>query len=135
MGSKHFSNCCSIHSSYLQKKTLAVGFVTICKAVSDHSALTTSIKSDEHPFMTTYCHPSVMKEWIHARSLPQMSQDLPERACPRPNRAHLRHDGKYQAEVRHLAQASIALIMGLFEVPITVMMLICGANNIKINIT
>ena len=42
--------------------------------------------------------------------------------------------GKYQAEVRHLSHASILLIMGLFEVLIANMMLICGANNIKINI-
>ena len=43
--------------------------------------------------------------------------------------------GKYQAEVRHPSHAYILLIMGLFEVLIANMMLICGANNIKINIT
>ena len=43
--------------------------------------------------------------------------------------------GKYQAEVRHLSHAYILLLMGLFEVLIANMMLICGANNIKINIT
>ena len=37
--------------------------------------------------------------------------------------------GKYQAQVRHLFQAYILLIMGLFEVLLTNMMLICGANN------
>ena len=40
-----------------------------------------------------------------------------------------------QAEVRHLSHALILLIMGLFEVLIANMMLICGAKNIKINIT
>ena len=43
--------------------------------------------------------------------------------------------GKYQAEVCHLSRAYILLIMGLFEVLIVNMMFICGANNIKINIT
>ena len=43
--------------------------------------------------------------------------------------------GKYQAEVRHLSHAYILLIMGLYEVLIANMMIICGANNIKINIT
>ena len=43
--------------------------------------------------------------------------------------------GKYQAEVHHLSHAQILLIMGLFEVLIVNMMFICGANNIKINIT
>ena len=42
--------------------------------------------------------------------------------------------GKYQSEVRHLSHAYISLIMGLFEVLIANMMLICGTNNIKINI-
>ena len=43
--------------------------------------------------------------------------------------------GKYQAEVRHLSHAYVLLIMGLFEVLIANMIFICGANNIKINIT
>ena len=37
--------------------------------------------------------------------------------------------------LRHLSHAYILLIMGLFEVLIANMMVICGANNIKINIT
>ena len=43
--------------------------------------------------------------------------------------------GKYQAEVSHLSHAYILLILGLFEMLIANMMLICGANNIKIHIT
>ena len=45
-----------------------------------------------------------------------------------------RQVGKYQAEVCHLSHAKFLLIMGLFEVLIANMMLICGAKNIKINI-
>ena len=43
--------------------------------------------------------------------------------------------GKYQAEVRPSLMHKFLLIMGLFEVLIANMIFICGANNIKINIT
>ena len=38
------------------------------------------------------------------------------------------HFGKYQVEVYHLVETKIVLIMGLFEVLIANMILICGTN-------
>ena len=43
--------------------------------------------------------------------------------------------GKYLVEVHHLVHAQIVLIIGLFEVLITNMIIICDAIDIKINRT